>query len=139
MPFHPWRSLRALPHIDLMWQDSDTEMGHFDFACQRVVMTKGMTQAERRCTITHELIHAERGPCRPGGEAREELIVDREAARRLIDIRKLGETLAWADCHEDAAEELWVDVPTLRTRMAALHPAERAYLKQRLAHLGDDT
>ncbi|MFI5426108.1 hypothetical protein [Aeromicrobium sp. UC242_57] len=98
-----------------------------------------MTQAERRSTLTHELIHHERGPCSPGSEDREELIVDREAARRLIDIRKLGETLAWAGSHEEAADELWVDVPTLMTRLAALHPAERAYLKQRLAHLGDDS
>lgn len=137
MAFHPWRSLRALPHIDLMWQDSDTEMGHFDFECQQVVITAGMTQAERRCTLTHELIHAERGPCPPGDSTREELAVHREAARRLIDIRKLGEALAWASDQEQAAEELWVDVPTLQTRLDALHPAERAYLRQHLPHLGD--
>lgn len=135
MSFHPWRTLRHLAHLDLQWQDSDAEMGHFDFECQRVVITRGMTQAERRCTLTHELIHHERGPCLPGDESREEQAVDREAARRLIDIRKLGETLAWASDHEEAAEELWVDVPTLLARLSSLHPAERAYLKQRLAHL----
>lgn len=135
MSFHPWRALRDLPHLTLEWQDSDDEMGHSDFECDLVVITEGMTQAERRCTVAHELIHHERGPCAPGEEEREEVIVHREAARRLIDIRKLGESLAWASDLEEAAEELWVDVATLKIRLSALHPAERAYLKRRLAHL----
>lgn len=133
--WHPWRHLRSLSSVELAWQDSDDELGCFDFECDKVTITTGMTQAERRCTLTHELIHRERGPFDPRDREREEAIVDREAARRLIDIRKLGETLAWAHDHDEAAEELWVDKPTLRARLRWLHPAERAYLKQRLAHL----
>lgn len=137
MVFHPWRGLRNLSEVALRWQDRDDEMGHVDYSPPCVTITIGMTQAERRCTLTHELVHLERGQCPPGDEDREELIVEREAARRLIDIRKLGETLAWAPHEEDAAEELWVDVPTLQARLAGLHPSERHYLRDRLSHLRD--
>lgn len=137
MQWHPWRRLRDLAHVALEWQDTDAEMGHVTWLPPCVTITTGMTQAERRCTLTHELVHLERGPCAPGQEEREEEIVEREAARRLIDIRKLGETLAWAPHEDDAADELWVDVPTLRARLRGLHPAERHFLRERLSHLGD--
>lgn len=137
MQWHPWRRLRDLTHVGLAWQDVDDEMGHVDWLPPCVTITVGMTQAERRCTLTHELVHLERGPCPPGDEEREEKIVEREAARLLIDIRKLGESLAWASCPEEAADELWVDVPTLRARLAGLHPSERHYLRERLSHLRD--
>jgi hypothetical protein len=55
------------------------------------------------------------------------------ACRRLIGIRDLGEALAWAHDVDEAADELWVDVDTLRARLDHLHPAERAYLRRRLA------
>lgn len=134
MTFHPWHRLRELAHVRLEWVDDDEAMGHTDFTCIR--LTLGMTQAERRCTLTHELVHIERGPCEPGDEVREEEIVERLAARLLIDMRKLAETLAWAPDTDSAAAELWVDIPTLQARLRGLHPSERAYLRKRLDHLG---
>jgi len=68
---------------------------------------------------------------------REEIAVEREAARRLIDIRKLGEAMAWSSDPVTVAEELWVDELMLKARLEGLHPAERAYLRDRLAHLRD--
>jgi len=133
--YHPWRRLRALVELNLLWVDTDAYMGRIDYCTSEIRLAIGMTQAERRCTLAHELVHHERGPCAPGDEEREERIVDREAARRLIDIRKLGETLAWSRSCDEAADELWVDVPTLVARMKGLHPAERHYLHERLAHL----
>lgn len=85
-------------------------------------------QAERRCTATHELIHAERGDttCDPS--------VHQEAARRLIDIKALGEALAFydGDLHQ-VADELWVDHETLAVRLNHLHPSERGYLRRRMS------
>ena len=78
-------------------------------------------------------MHAERGPaprwCRP----REEEQVRREAARRLIPIRELGEALAaWDWDLWQVADELFVDVPTVEARLRGLHPSERHYLTRRL-------
>ncbi len=91
-------------------------------------MDPDQNQAERRCTAAHEAIHAERGDTSCYSA------VHREAARRLIDVRRLGEALAFYEGDlVQVAEELWVDLDTLRTRLDHLHPAERGYLQRRLS------
>lgn len=130
--YHPWRRLRDLVETTLHWHD-DEPAGWCRHSTQDVSIRRGMTQAERRSTLTHELVHLERGPAIRGYGDREELEVSKEAARRLLsDIRAVGEALAWATCLDEAADELWVDRGTLRVRLEHLHPAERAYLKRRL-------
>lgn len=135
--WHPWRHLREYAAIELHWADMDHQMGVIEFAGPTITLTTGMTQAERRSTLTHELVHYERGPCHPDHTTREEAAVDREAAKRLIGIRELGEALAWSTDATEIAEELWVDVATIKARMTYLHPAERAYLKRRLEEGSD--
>ena len=49
-----------------------------------------LSRAEERCTLTHELVHAERGPFPCWLTAREEAAVNAEAARRLIPLDALG-------------------------------------------------
>ena len=97
-------------------------------------LARGLLQVEERCTLAHELIHIERGHrgCQP---PRIEADVEREAARRLIPLDLLGEALTWARCEAEAADELCVDIATLRTRLADLTRAERARLRRRLADL----
>lgn len=130
--YHPWRRLRELVDVTLHWHD-DGPAGWCRHSTQDVSIRRGMTQAERRSTICHELVHLERGPAVRGQAAREEIEVSKEAARRLIpDVRHLGEALAWATCIDEAADELWVDAGTLRARLDHLHPSERAYLRRRL-------
>lgn len=132
MHYHPWRRLRELVDVTLGWHDGGYA-GWCRHSTQEVSLRRGMTQAERRSTICHEVVHLERGPAPKGYGRQDELAVSKEAARRLIpNVRALGEALAWACCPEEAADELWVDVGTLRTRLNHLHPAERAYLKRRL-------
>ena len=75
-------------------------------------------------------------PADPVLAAREELAIDKAVAWRLIEIKALGEALAWTQSLDEAAEELWVDKATLLTRLRHLHPAERAYLTRRLEHHG---
>lgn len=54
------------------------------------------------------------------------------SARALITIEQLGRGLVWAyDVHE-LADEPWVDVPTVRTRLATLTSAEGRYLEELL-------
>lgn len=96
----------------------------------RIWLCRTLTQAERRCTLTHELVHRERGlVVDPAAAAREEQIVDEIAARRLITLQALAEALRWTRHPRELAEQLWVDEPTLHTRMGTLDPLEVAELE----------
>lgn len=133
---HPWRDLRALPEITLLWHDGG-KRGYYNFNTQTISLRRGMTQAQRRSTLQHELHHHYRGRYLRSILQREEQACELAAARDLIDVRKLGEALAWSTDARVVAEELWVDIDLLRIRMAHLHPSERAYLRERLAHQQD--
>lgn len=126
-----WRRLRALPHIELIWHNEGPR-GWYDFDHQTISLRRGMTQAERRSTLRHELEHHYRGQYLEELLEREELACEIAAARDLIRIEALGEVLAWTDCRFEAADELWVDVDLFHVRLAHLHPSERAYLLSRL-------
>lgn len=133
MTFHPWRKLRELAHIRLEWQNVDDEMGCADTSTDTVTITTGMTQAERRSTLTHELIHLERGSA-VGDRHRliEERHVQRESARRLITLDALIDALRWSHDEHELADELWTDVDTVRTRLANLSAAERRFIDAEL-------
>jgi hypothetical protein len=101
---------------------------------RRIWLARGLTQAERRCTLTHEPVHRERGPVPhdPAAAAREERQVDEIAARRLITTEALVDGLRWTRQLDDLAEHLWVDRPTLNVRMTTLDPLEVAELEHHL-------
>ncbi|MGW8936025.1 hypothetical protein [Gordonia terrae] len=83
-----------------------------------------MTQVERRCTLTHELLHIEMP------DADEETI-ERETARRLITLPQLVDAFRWLR-HPDVAElaeHLWVDEQTACVRMENLDPIEVAEIE----------
>lgn len=111
-------------------------MGVTDYQAQTITLDKGLLQAERRSTLAHELEHVARGPAPadPVLSAREEAIIDRIVARRLIRMEALADALAWAHNHHEAADELWVDEATLRARLRTLADSERDYLRDRLTH-----
>lgn len=134
---HPWRRFHEAAGWLLHFAALPSGlMGYTDFGRQQVALDKHLLQAERRCTIAHELEHIKRGPlpADPVLAAREELVIDKAVARRLIDLKALGEALAWTQNLDEAAEELWVDAATLRTRLQYLHPSEVHYLRRRLEH-----
>lgn len=90
-----------------------------------------LSQAQRRSTLAHELVHVDRGiPC--STDAREELAVERQAARDLISLHNLAEAIAWSRNEHDVAEELWVDVDIVRARLAGLSEGEQYYIDQRI-------
>ena len=137
--YHPWRHLSCLAHITLRWTRDDVELdgalAWFYVDRDEIVMDDRQTQVQRRSTLAHELVHAERRdePCGSTVlDARQESWVSQLAARRLVPLGDLGEALAWSQCLDEAADELWVDAGTLHTRLEHLHPSERAYLKRRL-------
>lgn len=126
-PPHPWRVLRAMTDWTLHFAHLPSGICGMTLIEERaIVLAHGLTQAERRCTLQHELEHA-------AGEV-DDQECDRSAARTLLpDVRVMGDALAWATSLEEAADELWVDEDTLMTRLSCLHPAERGYLVHRFA------
>ena len=73
-------------------------------------------QAEKRCTVLHELLHIERGDLGCQDPAVERTI-EQQAARLLIPIGMLLRELQWSDQPAELAEALWVDESTLRARI----------------------
>jgi hypothetical protein len=94
----------------------------------RIWLSRILTQAERRCTLTHELVHRERGPVPedPLAAAREERVVEEISARRLITLDALVDGLRWTRQPHELAERLWVDEPTLDVRLDTLDRLEAA-------------
>jgi hypothetical protein len=93
-----------------------------------IALRAGTSAAQRRCTLAHEIVHLERGvtDCGPWA-GREELLVHREVARRLIPLPLL--TAAARELGADGdpprlAQALAVDLDTLRCRLAMLTPEE---------------
>lgn len=103
-------------------------MGETCWDSQTITLRPGLTQAQRRSTLAHELVHVERGTFPDIAEAKEEAAVSREAARRLIPWDRLQEACKWTQNVHELADELWVDEQTVRARLLYLHPSERAQL-----------
>lgn len=93
-----------------------------------------MTQAERRSTLAHELVHDERQvyPRDVVLAAKEERTVETIAARRLIDLERVVDVLRWTRHASEAAEELWVDVPMFLAFVRSLTDDERAWIDEQL-------
>lgn len=131
MNFHPWRRLRHLTHLDVQWTElPGDEVGRTDGAT--IWLDPRQPQRQRRCTLLHELIHADRGvEC--GVDEGEERVVEQLAARHLIPLVALAEGIAWASDEEELAEDLWVDAEMVRARLAGLTEPERRYIEDRIA------
>lgn len=133
--YHPWRAFRRLHEWTLHLAKLPTgTWAETHWPSLTVTIDSRLLQAERRSAIAHELVHIERGPVPtdPVLAAREEAAVEQETARRLIPLDRLVDALAWAHNIEEAADELWVDVETLRVRLDHLHPSEKHHLRERL-------
>jgi Zn-dependent peptidase ImmA (M78 family) len=135
--WHPWKHAgEHYPHVTISCQQElphrvwGLQLGHMIWLCRR------LNQVRRRCTLTHELIHLERGPVptEPMARIKEERVVSALAARRLIPVAALIDAYRWCPAGSPAelAEELWVDIPTLRIRMKNLDPFEVAELEHEL-------
>ncbi|MGF6835887.1 hypothetical protein QF015_004088 [Paenarthrobacter sp. TE4293] len=90
-------------------------------------LDKSLDQVERRCTVTHELIHLERKHlgCQPPAIEAE---VRAETARRLVRMDHMVKGLAWSRSFGELADELWVTPEVLRDRFTSLTEAEWAIL-----------
>lgn len=130
---HPWRDARADAALVIEWSE---HMPAGVLAATRgdtVWMNTRQGQAERRCSLMHELIHRERGEtC--GAEGVDEERVRQLTARRLLPLDLLADGLCWTTDPFELAEHCWVDVDTITVRLSHLHPAERHHLRRATAH-----
>ena len=135
--WHPWRLLRHLPALTCDRAPLPAgERGRYYPDHDVILLADHLSQAQRRVTLTHELVHRRRGHTEcatPYHEGKQERRCEQETARLLIPLDRLADALAWSVDRHEVAEELWVDVETLDTRLKHLHPAERGYLRRRLS------
>lgn len=131
--YHPWRDARHRGHLSIEFRRlPDGRRG-----CLRgndVTINTADDQAQRRCTITHELVHDERRifPRDRVLRAREEATVERIASRRLIQLEALVDALLWSRDAREAAAELWVDVPMLVAFVRSMTDDERRWVSDQL-------
>ncbi|ETT24960.1 phage protein [Rhodococcus aetherivorans] len=136
--WHPWRHVgKHYPHISVTCAHRLTDGRRGSWTEDGIYIDRDLTQVERRCALAHEIVHLERGPLPtdPRLAAIEERVVSIIAARRLIPLDDLTEALMWVSLEDQAelADELWVDMPTLRIRLRHLAHEERAHINQELA------
>jgi len=127
--FDPWHELGRHTDVAVVIGDPGPgALGSVDYASRIITLAPDLLQRERRTTLTHELIHLERGPASAVGVRREEATVELEAARRLIDIDELVSAAKWTDDVHELALELCVDEAAVLVRLRHLDDDERASL-----------
>lgn len=123
MVFHPWRRLRSLTGVDLVWRPLTGMLGATDGATV-IYMDPVQLQVERRCTVAHEQAHIELGHTR-GHHPDDERTATQLAARWLVEMPAILDALRWSEELEEVADQLWVDLPTLMARLDGLTSEER--------------
>lgn len=124
--YSPWRDLTDnWPDVEVRIAELPGDLlGEVREGGRLIVLRRGTSSAQRRCTLTHEIVHLERGlpsALVPHLLAVEERQVHAEAARRLITVPALAEAIRVTGSDErDIAAELWVDLATLRARVRDL-------------------
>jgi hypothetical protein len=130
--YNPWRDLRDnWPHIQVVIEPMHGRLlGELRYPV--IALRADTSSAQRRCTLTHELIHLERGVCDWGQwSEREERYVHDEVARRLVPIDELARAIRDVGGTHDlaaVAAALDVDRDTLRVRLGLVTAAERSVI-----------
>jgi Zn-dependent peptidase ImmA (M78 family) len=113
----------------------DDLLGGWDPVTRTIWLDARLTPIERRCTLAHELVHAERadGACASDWHDRKrERQVSVEAAYRLVSLTALADALRWCIDEHELAEELHVDFDTIRVRLDGLSFDEHEMLDEML-------
>lgn len=139
VPYDPWVDLRQnWPHVTVVIERMTGDLlGEVRDDGQVIALRADTSAAQRRCTLTHELVHLERGilDCGPWLQ-REEDLVHAEVSLRLIPLASLAaaiRALGGADDFAALAHWLEVDSETLALRLSRMSTAERKMLRRLLA------
>lgn len=124
---HPWRDLRSREHLTVYHEPLPPGLRGATDGATSIWLERRLLQVERRCTLTHELVHVDLGhDC--AQDEKSEAKVRRITANRLIDWDALVDAFRWAHNAAEAADELWVTLDVLEDRLRFLSPIERALL-----------
>lgn len=132
--FDPWMVLEGLAGWTLRHAPTPRR-GLCDWSTKTISIDPSLTAAEQRAVLTHELVHAERGPVPAWMRAREEQTVRAISARRLIELPPLIEAVSWSRIPVIIAQDLDVDADTVRARAEALDDEEAAAIAARLENI----
>lgn len=126
--YDPWHDLaRNWPEVEVVIEPMGGRLlGVLRYPV--IALRAGTSAAQRRCTLAHEIVHLERGvgDCGPWS-GREELLVHREVARRLIPLADLAAAvrdLGGSAVLAELAQALDVDLETARLRLDMLTSEE---------------
>jgi hypothetical protein len=131
--YDPWHALAEFDRARVVFDDlPPRRRGEVDFDTQTITLHRRLDPTTQRCTLAHELVHLERGPVVLCHTPREERAVAAIAARRLVPLDELAEALRWSRDERAVADELSVDVRTVRVRLRSLTASEQAFLRGRV-------
>lgn len=118
--FQPWGKLRQLAHIAIIWTRPHSHAYAATDGTSRIWLDPELNQIERRCALTHELIHIHYGHC-----GCQPLAIERrvclEAAQLLVKFEDLARHARWTRCMTELAEELMVTEAVLIDRLQTLN------------------
>ena len=130
--WNPWAAARAHPQLVIVYDRvPEGATWHRDDTGDCITIDERATRRERRALLAHELIHVERGIGHPVATAatmeREEAIVRRETALRLVPLDELADLVTRRDGVEPVTAALVgeeFDVPE-PVALEALHALAR--------------
>lgn len=124
--FNPWEIVEADPGIRVEMREFEECSGKTN-GVDLIFLDPRLLEVERRCTLTHELVHISRGHyrCQPLSMERE---VRRATSRLLVNVKDLRREMRWARHHVELASELVVTPRVLSDRLECLTPAEMQFL-----------
>lgn len=140
----PYEWLAKSPQVTLeITRLPDDEMGCWVPELDRILLDDRLSQTERRCTLVHEMVHRLHGddPDLPPDLAHiQEEACKAQAARLLIPMPALVDAVLWSweQREDEMAEQLWVDVDTLRDRVKHLTYDERKFLLNKIRDARED-
>lgn len=131
---NPFDLLREHPDVTLVFVDLPAgERGRWYPDLHVIMIDERLNQAERRCTLMHEIVHRMRGDSHVDGNLehiRQERTCHETVARLLIPFSRLQAAMQWGRDPQELADELWVDTETLLARVRGLSMAESAALME---------
>lgn len=111
-------------------------LGATDHTERVIYLKRGLSRAQRRAVLAHELAHAERGrqAFEADGVVADERVVCQTTSARLVPFDALLAAVRWTTNLGELADELNVDRATVKDRLRSLTSNERQQLRSVGAH-----